>query len=67
MSVRVDRGFRSMRTRPDSQKILRGARTKPQPLIFEPQHKNITTLISFLITLLLGLSTGWLVGSVFFW
>jgi hypothetical protein len=67
MSARVDSGFRRVRTRPGAQKIIRGTHIKPQPLIYEPQHKNINTLISFLVTLLVGLSAGWLVGSIFFW
>jgi hypothetical protein len=37
---------------------------KPKPLIFEPGHKNIATLIAFLMTIFLGLGAGWLVGGV---
>jgi hypothetical protein len=32
-------------------------------LIFEPQHKNIATLMAFLITIFLGIGAGWLAGS----
>jgi hypothetical protein len=64
MSVKVDSGLRRARMRINARKILRGARIKPQPLIFEPDHKNIATLISFLVTIFIGLGAGWLAGSV---
>lgn len=63
MSVRVDSELRRARMRLNSKQ--RNPRIKPQPLIFEPQHKNIATLIAFLVTIFLGLGAGWLVGSVF--
>jgi hypothetical protein len=43
----------------------RNPRIKAKPLIFEPDHKNIATLMAFLVTIFLGLGAGWLVGSVF--
>ncbi len=64
MSLRVDSGLRRVVPRSKAQKIPRGARSRPQTLISEPQHKNIGTLILFLITILLGLGAGWLTGSV---
>ena len=64
MVVRVDSGLRRVGPRSKAQKIKRGARIRPQTLISEPQHKNIGTLIFFLVTILLGLGAGWLAGNV---
>ncbi len=61
MSVKVASELRRARMRSDSGQHT--PRIKPQPLIFEPGHKNIATLIAFLMTILLGIGAGWLVGS----
>jgi len=62
MSVRVDSELRKSRARLSPRQ--HAPRLKPQPLIFEPQHKNIATLIAFLVTIFLGLGAGWLAGNL---
>ena len=61
MSAKVASEFRRTRTKLNPGR--HGGRVKAQPLIFEPGHKNIATLIVFLVTLFVGLGAGWLVGS----
>lgn len=61
MSTKVASEFKRARMR---LKLSRHGELKPKPLIFEPGHKNIATLIAFLVTIFLGLGAGWLVGGV---
>ena len=61
MSAKVASELKRARVRLNPRR--HGGPIKPKPLIFEPDHRNIATLIAFLMTIFLGLGAGWLAGG----